>query len=300
LRRDVLQDVDLIEVIRHRTMEHQLSVATRRLVSEVVSEVLVDTGNEDVIATLLQNDGAGLSREVMEYLVGESKRIDRYQIPLAQRSDLPSDLAHRMYWWVTAALRKHIVENFSIDAAELDAALDEATEGALESEVAAIEKPDETEALINRLVDLGELTPALASKALLGDTLDGFAQIGMAVEQLAEIARMEREQLAKADRDHIGHPRGILEQRDLAEESAAAQADRLALADRHLHGTGGDEIHAVADLTLVDNELAGHHQARFEQPGNIGNLGGRAIGEKRHLGDQSFRLEPEIEGRLAL
>ena len=166
LRSDVLQDTDLIEVIRHRTMEHQLSVAARRSVSEDVAEALVDTGNEDVIATLLHNNGAGLSREVMEYLVGESKRVDRYQNPLVQRGDLPPDLAQRMYWWVTAALRKHIVENFTIDANDLDVALDEATDGALKKEAKAVEKPDEAEALVDRLVDLGELTPGLLVRSM--------------------------------------------------------------------------------------------------------------------------------------
>ena len=187
LRSDVLQDTDLIEVIRHRTMEHQLSVAARRSVSEDVAEALVDTGNEDVIATLLHNNGAGLSREVMEYLVGESKRVDRYQNPLVQRGDLPPDLAQRMYWWVTAALRKHIVENFTIDANDLDVALDEATDGALKKEAKAVEKPDEAEALVDRLVDLGELTPGLLVRSM------GQGEVALFETGLARLAELRRQ-----------------------------------------------------------------------------------------------------------
>ena len=187
LRSDVLQDTDLIEVIRHRTMEHQLSVAARRSVSEDVAEALVDTGNEDVIATLLHNNGAGLSREVMEYLVGESKRVDRYQNPLVQRGDLPPDLAQRMYWWVTAALRKHIVENFTIDANDLDFALDEATDGALKKEAKAVEKPDEAEALVDRLVDLGELTPGLLVRSM------GQGEVALFETGLARLAELRRQ-----------------------------------------------------------------------------------------------------------
>ena len=40
----VLQDADLIEVIRHRTLEHQLVIAIREDVSEAVSDALVRTG----------------------------------------------------------------------------------------------------------------------------------------------------------------------------------------------------------------------------------------------------------------
>ncbi len=166
---DVLQDADLIEVIRHRTMEHQLSVAARKTVSKAVTEALVETGNEDVIATLLQNNGAGISREVMEYLVGESKRVDRYQNPLVQRGDLPPDLAQRMYWWVSAALRKHIVENFAIDTNELDEALDEA------------------ESLVDRLVDLGELTPPLLVKSL------GQGEVALFETDLARLSGLRRQ-----------------------------------------------------------------------------------------------------------
>lgn len=166
---DVLQDADLIEVIRHRTMEHQLSVAARKTVSKAVTEALVETGNEDVIATLLQNNGAGVSREVMEYLVGESKRVDRYQNPLVQRGDLPPDLAQRMYWWVSAALRKHIVENFAIDTNELDEALDEA------------------ESLVDRLVDLGELTPPLLVKSL------GQGEVALFETDLARLSGLRRQ-----------------------------------------------------------------------------------------------------------
>lgn len=187
LRSDVLQDTDLIEVIRHRTMEHQLSVAARRSVSEDVAEALVDTGNEDVIATLLHNNGAGLSREVMKYLVGESKRVDRYQNPLVQRCDLPPDLAQRMYWWVTAALRKHIVGNFTIDANDLDVALDEATDGALKKEAKAVEKPDEAEALVDRLVDLGELTPGLLVRSM------GQGEVALFETGLARLAGLRRQ-----------------------------------------------------------------------------------------------------------
>ncbi len=90
---DVLRDVDLIEVIRHRTMEHQLAVAMRKTLSAGVSAALVETGNQDVIATLLNNHGATITREVMDYLVNETKRVDAYQNPLVRRPDLPPDLA---------------------------------------------------------------------------------------------------------------------------------------------------------------------------------------------------------------
>lgn len=116
----VLQDIELIEIVEHRTFGHQLAIAMRDSVSEAVSEALIGTGNVDVIKTLLENDNADISGKAMEYLVEQSEKIDDIQVPLINRGDLGPDLAKRMYWWVSAALRKHIVEHYRIDEAELD------------------------------------------------------------------------------------------------------------------------------------------------------------------------------------
>lgn len=116
----ILEDEDLIEVIRHRTQEHHLAIAVRNKVSESVTKVLVKTGDENVITTLLKNSGSSISLTTMEFLVEESKRVDAYQEPILRRDDLDPDLAKRMYLWVTAALRKFILENFELDKTVLD------------------------------------------------------------------------------------------------------------------------------------------------------------------------------------
>jgi uncharacterized protein (DUF2336 family) len=46
---DLLHDIDLVEIIQHRTLQHQLAIAMRRNLSESVTEALVETGNSDVI-----------------------------------------------------------------------------------------------------------------------------------------------------------------------------------------------------------------------------------------------------------
>mgnify|MGYP003627733681 CR=1 FL=1 len=116
----VLQDIELVEIVEHRTLGHQLAIAMRETVSETVSDALIETGNVNVIKTLLENDNADISGKAMEYLVEQSEKINDIQVPLINRGDLGPDLAKRMYWWVSAALRKHIVEHFRIDEADLD------------------------------------------------------------------------------------------------------------------------------------------------------------------------------------
>lgn len=122
----VLQDIELIEIVEHRTLGHQLAIAMRGTVSAAASDALIDTSNVDVIKTLLENDSAEISGKAMEYLVEQSEKIDELQVPLINRDDLGPELAKRMYWWVSAALRKHITEHYRIDEAEIDDKLQDA------------------------------------------------------------------------------------------------------------------------------------------------------------------------------
>ncbi len=166
LESNVLQDTDLIETVKHRSMEHQLTISMRNNLSEDVSEALVETGQEDAIASLLNNHGAKISRHVMDYLVSESKRVDSYQNPLVQRPDLPPELAERMSWWVSAALREHISDKFSLDLSELDDVIETVAKeqfGINQDDLPPTSKADD---LVERLSDLGELDVSFLIKAL--------------------------------------------------------------------------------------------------------------------------------------
>lgn len=121
---EVLRDPDLIEIIRHRTLQHQLAVAMRRSLSEHVCDALVETEDVNVITRMLENQNAEIAQATMEYLVEQSRRVDAFQNPLVKRGDLPKHLAERMYWWVSAALREHIVRNFDVDPNEIDSTME--------------------------------------------------------------------------------------------------------------------------------------------------------------------------------
>jgi uncharacterized protein (DUF2336 family) len=124
MRSEILSDEDLIEVIRNRTLEHKLAITQRNTGSEVVSDVLVGTGNESVICSLLSNPNSRISKATMEYIVEQSKRVDTFQEPILRRQDLDPALAKRMFVWVSAVLRQHIIENFDIDAETIDQLLE--------------------------------------------------------------------------------------------------------------------------------------------------------------------------------
>lgn len=160
---EVLRDEELIEIIHHRTLEHQLAVAMRKSLNEPVSDALVETGNIDVIAKLLENHDARISRETLAYLVEQSQRVDSYQNPLLRRPELDPNLARRMYWWVSAALRRHILDNFPVKPSDFDDAL-EATTGELTQ--LPPEQPRRADELVESLLQIETITPHLLVETL--------------------------------------------------------------------------------------------------------------------------------------
>ncbi len=164
MKSNVLRDKDLIEIIVHRAQEHQLAIAMREHLSGEVCQAIVDTGNVTVITRLIDNPGAELTEAIFEHLVEQSQRIDAYQRPLLCRKDLPCEMAKRMYAWVGAALREHILENFEIDRDDLDDALSETMTdmfGNVEcNEDCASEK------LVRKLERKGGLTPKFLLETL--------------------------------------------------------------------------------------------------------------------------------------
>jgi len=179
----LLKDPDLIEIIRMRTDEHRMVIAMREDVSESVSNALVEYGSEDVIEALLNNHDSNVSQRAMEYLVAESRRVDRFQEPLLNRSDLPGDLAYKMYWWVTAALRKKILSEYKVDPVAFDHAAKRAAQTAM------VDQGDDQQSayvraqrLVRRMMESGELTVQFLINALrqqrVAVFVAGLAELG--------------------------------------------------------------------------------------------------------------------------
>lgn len=119
----VLTDRDLIELVQAKTTEHREAIARRANIPPEVSAALAAKKEPQVVEALLANLGAVIPRAVFGDLVALSEAVESIRKPLVARRDMPKDLAHRMFWFVSAALRQTILERFAVDAKELDALL---------------------------------------------------------------------------------------------------------------------------------------------------------------------------------
>ncbi|MBI3503339.1 MAG: DUF2336 domain-containing protein [Proteobacteria bacterium] len=126
LKSELLDDGELLNVIRTRTFQHRLAIARRDRISAPVSDALVRPGEQDVVRAVLENPGATIATDTFETLVEHSQSDSDLQEMILKREDLDPKLAGRMYGWVSEALRRHIIENFEIDHYLLDKAIGDA------------------------------------------------------------------------------------------------------------------------------------------------------------------------------
>ena len=115
-----LRDKDLIEIVRHRTKQHQLAVAARQDLSKGVSAVIAETCDTDVVSELLKNPSARIAEATYAYIAERSQKETALQAPLLKREDLPGDVAARMYGWVASELRTVIEQKYKVAAHILD------------------------------------------------------------------------------------------------------------------------------------------------------------------------------------
>ena len=187
LRSEVLRDPDLMEIVRNRTREHRLAVALRDGLSEDVTDTLVRHADEDVLVAMLRNRDARLSRFASEYLVAESEQTDAFQEPLLRRADLPPDLAMRMYWWVSAALRRHILLRYPVDALVVDEFIEDSTAHALDNRNRdGAPASDTARKLIERVRERRELTPRFMIHALRAGRVSVFTHALAAWSDVSE------------------------------------------------------------------------------------------------------------------
>ena len=178
-RSGALSNQDLVEIINKQGKEHQLSISLRENVPADVSDALVAKGDDDVVLPLVNNDSAEISRRAMETIVDRSESSEVLQEPLLGRKDLPPDLMHNMFWWVSGALKKHNLTKTDVDEEAVDKILAEAESGMLREAEEEEENLGRVEKAVRRRMRLGQLNQdALVQYLRRGQVPEFVASLG--------------------------------------------------------------------------------------------------------------------------
>ena len=109
-----LTDADLVACARDTGPEHRFLMASRRGLTEVVTETLMSFDEQHVIECLLRNTTARLSQSGVEHIVGLSRQMPVLCGHLLRRPELRPSGAYVMFWWAPAEDRKTILQRFAV------------------------------------------------------------------------------------------------------------------------------------------------------------------------------------------
>ena len=181
----VLSEDDLLGVVRKHGQDHLRAVSTRKTVSEAVSDVIVERGDDETLGTLLRNDGARLSRQASETAVERAKVNPALHEATVSRASLPPDLLNEMYFVVEARLRTRILEqNARLDPVLLESALNAGRTRIATDDGALPADYVDCSAYVEELKAAGQLTPQMLARFLRSGGTTSFL---IALAQLADI-----------------------------------------------------------------------------------------------------------------
>ena len=178
---EVLTDADLIEIVNSQESHKAEAVARRAHVSTAVSDALVETGNESVVATLVANKGAEISEATLHKVVDEFGSNELIGKPLSERADLPVTVAEQLMTRVSENIRNYLISQRDFSPEHVDQLLVQAREMAV---LGLSESSTDADRLVDHLYKNGRLTPSIILRAVcMGDL--SFFEAGMA--KLAKI-----------------------------------------------------------------------------------------------------------------
>lgn len=181
-----LSDADLIGCARDAGLEHRLMMASRRGLSEAVTETLLSWGEEAVIVAVLRNDSARLSQSALEGVIALSRGTAALCDLLLRRAELRPSGAYVMFWWCGPTERRIILQRFAVSREVMQSSVEDvfamAAEEGWNEPVARkalqfIERRQRNRAAIEKS-PYADLEAAVAAAASGGLTRDLVSEIG--------------------------------------------------------------------------------------------------------------------------
>src|SRR5712671_5903986 len=156
-RSERLDDDALIEAARNKSQVHLMAISTRRVLSDVVTDVLVLRGNDEVIHSTVNNPGAEFSERGLTRLVDRAEGDDDLATCLGMRPTIPRHVYLKLIARASATVRTRLEAANPQQAGEIPTAVQEATRLARSAPSAITQETAIAHALVKSLYEDGRL-----------------------------------------------------------------------------------------------------------------------------------------------
>ncbi|WP_454717183.1 pole-localized protein SpbR [Caulobacter segnis] len=162
----VFTDTDLAEIVRVGGPVRQMAVAKRPKLSTKITSMLVEQGNEDVVATAVANDNARFSEVALQKALDRFAKSETVLQAVAYRTALPLAVTERLIEMVGDQLRDHILASHALSAELTMELIVGAKERATIDLVDQAGRAADPKAFVAHLQRVGRLSPSLILRAL--------------------------------------------------------------------------------------------------------------------------------------
>ncbi|MCZ4279501.1 DUF2336 domain-containing protein [Kiloniella laminariae] len=163
---EVFSDEDLIAILNSEGAAKQEAIALRSIVSEAVSDAVIDTGNESAVAKLVSNEGAAITEKSYGRVMTEYKESEMVSGSLSRRPSLPPSIAQRLMSSLSDRLQEYVVSRKDLDFDQASNLILQVRERATVSLLKNGSSHAELVKLVKQLNKSGKLTPSLVLRAL--------------------------------------------------------------------------------------------------------------------------------------
>lgn len=174
----LLTDDDLIAIVQRASASRQTAVAGRASVSERVSDALIAHGAEDVVATLMGNDGARIAESALGRAIERFEGSETVKEAMVHRPGLPPAVAERLVALVSRRLQDHLMRNHALPPATAADLVMRGRERAV-IRLSAGAGDGDLRDMVAQMHHTGRLTPSLLVRAICTGDI-GFFEAGMA------------------------------------------------------------------------------------------------------------------------
>lgn len=162
----VFTDTDLAEIVRVGGPVRQMAVAKRPKLSSRITTLLVEQGDEDVVAVACANDNARFSEVALQKALDRFAKSEHVLQAVAYRAALPLAVSERLIDMVGEQLRDHILTNHALSPERALELIIGAKERATIDLVDQAGRTADPKGFVAHLNKMGRLSPSLVLRAL--------------------------------------------------------------------------------------------------------------------------------------
>ena len=164
---DVLDDDDLLEIIEnHDEITKFIAISRRKSVSGPVSAALVETEIEDVVDSLVKNDGADIPEESYSKIITDFPDHDGIMEGLVDRANLPVSVVESLLNVVSESVANELKHKYQGVAKQLEAEARKTRENMTIRLLDTTTDPRDVQALVDQMHASSRLTPSIIITAL--------------------------------------------------------------------------------------------------------------------------------------